>query len=91
MSIACEPVEALAAQQAVAVPAAPALGAAKLPTRTGTPHHHAEGPDDGMDARAAGAVAWFPWAALAVYFVSQHDWWWATGVGAAVAHAENAA
>ena len=35
--------------------------------------------------------SWFPWAALAVYFVSQHDWWWAAGVGAAVAHAENAA
>ena len=26
--------------------------------------------------------SWFPWAALAVYFVSRHDWWWAAGVGA---------
>lgn len=26
--------------------------------------------------------SWFPWAALAVYFVSRHDWWCAAGVGA---------
>lgn len=27
--------------------------------------------------------SWFPWAAVAVYLVSRHDWWWAAGVGAA--------
>lgn len=26
--------------------------------------------------------SWWPWAALSVYFVSQHDWWWAAGIGA---------
>ena len=23
--------------------------------------------------------SWFPWAAVAVYLVSRHDWWWAAG------------
>lgn len=26
--------------------------------------------------------SWWPWAALSVYFVSQHDWWLAAGIGA---------
>ena len=25
--------------------------------------------------------SWYPWAALSVYLVSLHAWWWAAGAG----------